>query len=385
MALAGMLALSVALGYHGTLPPQGLADAGYYYDILSDEEKMASPAFIASALHEDSVLVFGSSEFGAGAYQMAEHPSVFFREHNIGYSPMFVGGAHTQSLQHAINVGALAGQAPGNKVVLIVSPQWFAGTGVQPQAFRSRFSWEMYEAFLAQAGLSAELKQRVRVRLDELGVDPAHLDASAAAAPASLAAPSLAWPADILNSFVYGALDDLKAREGLQSVRQHGYTSGSQVMAEDTDPDWEGLRQQAARTASATCDNNRFGIENSYFNEYIGPDVASFAGADRAVSYLDSREYDDLRLFLDVCDEAGLESLVVIVPVNGAWYDHTGMSQDMRASYYNNIRTICAESATAYADLSGFEHERYFLRDVMHLGWLGWLAVEEAVHGFVNG
>lgn len=34
------------------------------------------------------------------------------------------------------------------------------------------------------------------------------------------------------------------------------------------------------------------------------------------------------------------------------------------------------------ADFSDKEYEEYFLRDIMHLGWKGWVYLDEAVYQF---
>jgi D-alanine transfer protein len=153
-------------------------------------------------------------------------------------------------------------------------------------------------------------------------------------------------------------------------------------LALEQHPDWQAWYDRASLDGAAACTNNSFGIDSDYYTTYIGSDPTRFVGTDADVSFLDSREYDDLELFLDICEETGLEPLVVMVPVNGRWYDHTGMSADMRATYYENIRRLCADRAVEIADFSGSEDELYFLRDVMHLGWRGWIHVEEALYDF---
>jgi D-alanine transfer protein len=33
-------------------------------------------------------------------------------------------------------------------------------------------------------------------------------------------------------------------------------------------------------------------------------------------------------------------------------------------------------------DLTGYEYEEYFLCDIMHLGWKGWLEVDKAIEQY---
>ena len=60
-------------------------------------------------------------------------------------------------------------------------------------------------------------------------------------------------------------------------------------------------------------------------------------------SYSSSPEYDDLRCFLDVCKDLGIRPLIVMLPVNGYWYDYTGFPKEAREDYYNKVRSVAGE------------------------------------------
>ena len=50
--------------------------------------------------------------------------------------------------------------------------------------------------------------------------------------------------------------------------------------------------------------------------------------------------------------------------------------------YYERIRQVAAQHGAKLADFSGHEYDPYFLYDVMHLGWKGWLHVNRACIDF---
>ncbi|MFR9168854.1 MAG: D-alanyl-lipoteichoic acid biosynthesis protein DltD [Gordonibacter urolithinfaciens] len=78
-------------------------------------------------------------------------------------------------------------------------------------------------------------------------------------------------------------------------------------------------------------------------------------------------EYADLACFLQVCRETGIEPLVVILPVHGAWYDR----EDVSATSGRRTTSACAASPTRRARLRDFstcEYEKYFLCDTVHPG-----------------
>ncbi len=141
--------------------------------------------------------------------------------------------------------------------------------------------------------------------------------------------------------------------------------------------------QSAVHQAEEQTAGNEFGMEDSYYNTYIGRRLAQQAGKDASVSYDSSPEYDDLRCLFAICKAKQMQILFVHVPMHGAWSDYTGFSAERRQTYYENVRRIAAEyENVTLLDLTGYEYESYFLCDTMHLGWKGWLAVDKAIAEF---
>ena len=94
--------------------------------------------------------------------------------------------------------------------------------------------------------------------------------------------------------------------------------------------------------------------------------------------YTESPEYDDLKCFLDVADELGIEVILVSIPVNEMWSEYRGELCDV---YYENIRKIATEyECVNLLDMTGYGKEKYFFRDIMHLGWKGWTRINEALY-----
>ena len=99
-------------------------------------------------------------------------------------------------------------------------------------------------------------------------------------------------------------------------------------------------------------------------------------------SYSNSKEYDDLKLFLSLCNELDLDVMLINIPVNGYWYDYTGFPKTEREQYYDNIWDIAYEYDENVLDLAVHEYTPYFLKDIMHLGWKGWVYVDEELYNF---
>ena len=141
--------------------------------------------------------------------------------------------------------------------------------------------------------------------------------------------------------------------------------------------------QAAVRQAEEMSAGNDFGMEDGYYNTYIGRRLSQQAGKDASVSYDISPEYDDLRCLFEICRAKQMQILFVHVPMHGTWSDYTGFAAERRQTYYETVRRIAAEyENVTLLDLTGYEYEPYFLCDTMHLGWKGWLAVDKAIAEF---
>ena len=76
--------------------------------------------------------------------------------------------------------------------------------------------------------------------------------------------------------------------------------------------------------------------------------------------------------------------MFVIVPMNGRWADYTGFPLVERQTYYQRVQPDGPQQGFQVADFSGHEYDLYFLKDIMHLGWKGWVDVDEAMDHFVH-
>ena len=335
-----LIAVAALLAETVLLPLQGARrDDTRLYDYLYSGVKSASTAFTLENMSDDGYLVFGSSEFYIGKKLVPQCPAAVFGEHVTGVDMTFVGEAYDQSLWHAIAAGAYGSKVARRKVALVVSPQWFFKGNGQQSKFKSKYSYDLYRQFCDNGSISDETKSYVRQRLAALGIDET-----------SLAAANDDTPLDALNNVMYSFGDDLSARFKL-------------VQAAASAPEKSYARKQG-----------EYWMRNSQFHVESDQD---FKQAED--------EFSDLRCFLDVCAQSGLEPLVIMLPMHGMWYDAKGVNADTRAYYYDRVRGICDDAGVAYADFSSCEYEKYFLCDTVHPGWRGWARIEHSFYDFVNG
>lgn len=381
LVLAAAVFLGVVAFVNATLPAQSYpGEGGKDYGYVYSGAKSASVDFTTSTMPSDSILLFGSSELSTPPSLVPQVPAAVFGQSACGLDLTYVGEAYDQCLWQAIAAGAYAGKTPSNKVVITVSPSWFADGGVDDSIFKTRFSYSLYREFMANDDLSETTKKYVRTRLAEQGIDEAVIVAGESRdETAQEDAVSLA--VGTANDAVYAQMDDLRLRNDLQEVREKGFaheTGGS------TEPNFTALRARAQVDAAQRSTNNSWGYDDASYLSYVGDSTSNISGKLADETFSDTPEYDDFGLFLRVCKESGLEPLVVISPLSGDYYDAAGVSASTRRACYDHIKTIANAYGVEVADFTDREYEKYFLHDPVHYGWTGWVDVEQAIYRFAR-
>ena len=364
-----------------SLPPWRDSVGDYNYT-----EKITGTYLVEqSAAQEDTLLIFGSSELRTT--EISTHPVNFFAGKRAGFQVDLIGRGSCQSLIHAIQIAASGDSLAGKKVVLITSPQSFVPEGIAPDLFMANFSAQQYLDLLNDPELSDEVKQYLSGRIAELLAAYRELPDAAVVDPAiqvlaaheqspsllSSATDFILTPYYALRSFLY----DLRDMAVSRPILQRGVDASPSDSSAEID--WAQEEQQATQDGIEMSSNNDFGMNNDYYTTYIGSRLERQQGSEANLSYSESVEYDDLRILFQICNEKGIEPLFVHVPMHGQWSDYTGFTADRRQQYYENVRQIAGEYGIQMLDLTGYEYEPYFMCDVMHLGWKGWLQVDRAL------
>ena len=377
LLIAVVLVVAVAIGID--CYAKGIIDKNAkYVKYLNTDERNSCNYLMDKVLDENSILVLGSSELSA-ADELA-YPPYLFNNGNSDFNMVLAGRGYMQSLQHAINIGAYADGIESKKAILIISPQWFTKNGINTEEFASRFLEENYISFLKNPNISRTTKDKVANRLNVL------LEADASELNRIKAFEGVYIyhslnPIYYIKAFTYEPFKYAKDRFSVARAINGGKEfSGASVKVDDID--FNMLLSDAESIGLESCTNNEYGVYDDYFSTYISEQYEAYKNSDANNSYCESPEYDDLRLFLDVCKETNLEPMIVSMPVNGRWYDYTGFPVEDREQYYQNIRDICNEYNVWMVDFSDKEDELYFLKDIMHIGWKGWVYLDEEAYNF---
>ncbi len=363
--LVGLLVAALVLtGAYFALPAQDAHDPARLYDYVYSGVKSESTAFTLSTMSDDGHLAFGSSEFFISKDKVAQCPQAVFGEQVCRRGPHVRGrGLRSESVaghrgRRVRQRGAEQEGDAGRVAAVVLQEQR------RPGQVRLEVLVDAVPAVRDNPNISDETKAYVRSRVEQLGVDAK-----------TTAAAHHDTVLDAVNDVAGMLADDLSLRAQLPGVVEKAPLK-SPVRAAGTstgEPDWNALLAQADASGDEACTTNGYGIYDAYWEKNSGYDVErgqNFSEADD--------EYADFSCFLDVCREVGLEPLVVVLPVHGAWYDREGVPASERQAYYERIRRLCDKAGAAYADFSSCEYEKYFLCDTVHPGWRGWVRIERA-------
>lgn len=312
-------------------------------------------------------MVFGSSELSSPVDQ---NPSEFLPAHVTDFDLFVSGRGYTQSLVQALMLSAM-GDSIEDKVVLIVSPQWFTTAGISPEAFQDVFSQSAYDKMMRDDRLPADLRDRLKARAAELGAVDLPSDGPLQLVKAT---------AKSLSNAAAERVEILKS--ATKAASYHAPYAVTPTAEPIDELDWEAALAEAAAQGEAAS-SNEFNVYDDYFMKYMEPDLASLEDSAQGTDYsLDSPEWSDLQLFLDVAKAHDIDVLLISVPMNGLWYDYIGYDEVTRAKYYDRVRALAESNGAELADFADKEYEPYFLADIMHLGWRGWLDVTRSVVDF---
>ena len=97
-----------------------------------------------------------------------------------------------------------------------------------------------------------------------------------------------------------------------------------------------------------------------------------------------SKEMEDYKFFLSVCKDLDIKPYIVVQPVNGWFYDFSGLDKDKREDWNNTVKKIAEDNNFEVLDLHDYDYKKYFLLDSQHLGKEGWLKVDEGIYNHFN-
>lgn len=342
-----------------------------------NNEKFFSIETIKKNIGKNTIVLFGSSELGE--YMVEEqHPSKLLDYSDLNI--MSIGAGNHQSLIHTINLGAITNknEFKSNKFVLILSSQWFDKDGLEKEAFVARYSEETMINFLKNKDISDENKEYVINRSIDLAQDN----------PIFQKDLNFFKKAYLKNKFLYRIYSEfylklLILKDELKFLKVYKNTNDkNDKKFKSFDIELE--LEKAEKTGERLATNNIYGIYDEYYDKYIRENMEAYLDSEADKDYLESPEYEDLKMFIKIAKELNVDVAIVNIPLNGLWIGHTGFRRENIDKFNKKIKEICDVEGIKYIDFSENIDEKYFLKDIMHLGWKGWVRLIDEIIKFNN-
>ena len=357
------------------------------------EEKYSASSISAESFKERSQKVRALTDpdmrfvpfFGSSEWMRFDsmHPAVLAEKYDRSYRPYFMGQAGAATLSQYFGIQQITSELENKQAVFVISPQWFTKEDHDPTIFQTYFNNDQLTAFLEnQSGDAASQYAANRLLKQNPGVSMKSIVEKLA-------------KGEKLSEFDQSMINISSQLNEKQSALFGQFSIRGRLRYKDNVekylsslPDqfsYEELENIARKDAEENTTNNDLGVENHFYNTKLKKDWKKWEGSQKNFNFLKSPEYNDLQLVLDQFAKSKVNVIFVFQPVNKKWMDYTGLSEEMYQHTVEKIRyQLESQGFTNIADFSKNGGDPYFVKDTIHIGWLGWLAFDKVVNPFLS-
>ena len=343
------------------------------------DEKYKNRDILMENITPNTLVLLGSSELVSTIGQ-EYHPKKIFNY--ADFNIMQIGTSYSQNIVQASTLGSIEEAIKNKKVAIVESIQWFEEKGLHQDAFLNKASQVHIYNTMANEKISKETKEKFINRVIELSSTNKELNDKYKSYKRYFVEGKgniFAESRFKLDNYIYS----LKSKKKFYDNKG----KGDYPLTGDKTPNynWETMTNEFVEKVKRKTDNNDYAVDNNYFDTYLSNKYDSLKNSNKNLNYLDSPEYSDYEIFLDISKELGIEVEVIIFPVNGKWNDYTGVSRKMREETYKKIEDVAKKYTNVKViNYGNREYDDYFLFDVMHVGVKGWLEVEKELYEFAK-
>jgi len=333
------------------------------------------------ALDDGYVPFFGSSEWSRFDPM---HPSVLADKYQRNYRPFLLGARGTQSLTQYFVMQSVKKQLTNKKAVFVISPQWFVPHGTRKDAFTYYYSPLQTTDWL-QTEQNTEMDRYAAKRLLEMpsGSSDRVLADALARVAAGLKPTSTQRAYINYKARVLGSEDEFFSKFGIS-----GKNLGKVDHAETQLPgnyNYANLDKLAGEIGKRQTTSNSLEISNTFWKTQLRRNYKRLKQSQTHLDYTKSPEFADFQLVLNQFAKNHTDVMFVIPPINQKWSNYTGLSMKMIAQFDKKIRyQLTSQGFNNIIDLSQDGGQDYFMTDTIHLGWRGWLAVDQQLNPFLS-
>ncbi len=331
------------------------------------------------AAHGKNILpLYGSSELLG---PRSERASDFFQNAPTGFQVSPVGKPGATSLTILEKIGALGRDLRGKKIAISLSPAWFLFKDTRPDWYGGNFSVEAASALAFNDSLDFELKHEIAQRmlrfpqgLEKSPLLTFALDRLAAGGWSDRAILDALWPLGKAENVVLELQDHFEAATYLLEQRK------SAPRRRWARLDWPKLM--------AGVDLSKVQAEKKEVKKWGADDPRVRRVRDKLfVDRINAApEWHDLDLLLRALAKVRARPLLLSMPLDGHFYEDSGVSLAAREAYYKRIRAVAQRYNFPLVEFEEDDADPLFLdRQHTHLTARGWLFYNRVLDDFFHG
>ncbi|MDU7149298.1 MAG: D-alanyl-lipoteichoic acid biosynthesis protein DltD [Clostridium sp.] len=341
-------------------------------------------AFLRDYFNQQGDLqLYGSSELGS---KVPQNPVNLYPFNDANYDISIYGVAHVQNLQHATMLGGIDSYKDNSKIAIVQSLQWFQeDNGISADEFLSAFSEVQFYQFMNNRKISVENKRyfckRILELLESKNIQVEEVFYAKTYISDDVIERGLNFiikPYYLLKEELLETRDKILVYKELK--KQEEKNEISDIKKINFDEEYKKAEEQGAKLVT----NNSFFAEDGYYDKYLKDIEGDLENKYINDNILNSREFEDFEFLLSVCKDLNIKPYIILMNVNGWYYDYTGIGVEERREFYSKLEKIAKDNGFDVLNLNNKEYEKYYLSDVMHLGWKGWLNVTEEMYKYFN-
>ncbi len=358
LAAALALAAAAAAGW-GALhslalktEPVPAAAPGIYLPNLGNtlQEQTRNLSRMSQALRTgDRLVILGSSELTSNDLRFVPYR---YLADELQMPVLAYGHSGFQSLGMQLVLAALADDlSPASRVVVMLSPGWFDGDGgLGVDEFKEHAN-PLLPRLLKQPEGRAELARWLRDKGDA----------------------GVVWSMAAEQAYVFRQrLVDLWAPAYAAPAperEREGPAAAARVV------DWDALASQAQDAEQSQMGGNRYAVRDEFFNKYLRtiPEGGKTAYQPQPLTGRD--ELRELTALMALLHQRGVNALFVMQPLHPMVFKDLARFEPIQ----QDVARLCQRYAMTCMDMYGAPFEVGTLRDVQHLGELGWLRVNQKI------
>lgn len=329
---------------------------------------------------ENDLMILGSSELASPVDQL---PANIFPFSGAEYDVSIYGRAYTQSLQHATIISNIQDISADDKIAIIISSQWFNDEpGIKSEDFLVNFSEKQFYDFFNNEKIKKENKIYYAKRISDLLRSSGEYNEERIYA-------NLYYRDNLISKIGLTFLSPyykfknymLDIKDKVQSIKLlKNLSNKSQKNIKEIN--WENEYKKAEDEGKSKVTNNDIYVDDDYYDNNLRNVYDSLKNRLENINLLKSKELDDYKFLLEICKDNNVKPLIILMPVNGIYYDYLGFSKEKRTEFYDTLEMIAKDYDFETLNLQNKEYEKYYMYDVMHLGWKGWLNINEEMYKY---